>query len=357
LAREEVSAGGSNARFEASLASFDEAASQLGAARERQLEIAELPVTIHLAGPALERLLLGSLEHLAAAVPSQRRPAATPHLVVRAWDHASTGIPLPPVPRISGSQRAIAYLESGGLRAAFNPNSGVHSLLAPPGRAIWATASAAELPVQERAAPLRTIFQWWMADQRRLLVHAAAVGRHGRGVLIAGGEGAGKSTTAWACLRRGMECAGDDYVIVAAEPPDRAFALYSSIKLDPASLQAAPDRECLAAAVSAPRAGIKAVLDMGMSRAGTVAKSLSIDALLVARVGRGRKTVVRDATAAEAFKALAPTTLYLQAGAREHAACVLSSLVRRVPCRTLELGGDLDGVYEAIAGVIERVAP
>jgi hypothetical protein len=348
-----VTTGGHGGLLAATVAAFDGAVERDIEARRRRFHVADLRVDVVLAGRALERPLLASLEHLAApGAPDGGRPGA-PILVVRAWDAASSGLPLPPVPVGGAAPPAIAFFDRDGVRAAYNPNTGVHTLFARSGTALYAVAAAAALPVSERAAPLRTVLQWCMADHGRLLVHAAAVGRGGRGVLIAGGEGAGKSTTAWACLRRGMECAGDDYVAIAAAPPDRVYALYSSIKLAPTRLAAAGDREWLSAADTAPRVGSKVVLDVALG-GGAPARSLALGAIVVVRVGRARMTTVRRASAADALKALAPTTLYLQAGAREVAFRVLSGLVRRLPCRAVELGSDLDGVHDAIAAVVEK---
>jgi hypothetical protein len=50
------------------------------------------------------------------------------------------------------------------------------------------------------------------------------------------------------------------------------------------------------------------------------------------------------------MRTLAPTTVYLHAGARDETFRMLAGIVRRVPCHVLDLGEDLD----AIPGVIER---
>ena len=52
-------------------------------------------------------------------------------------------------------------------------------------------------------------------------VHAGLVTGHGRAVLLRGASGAGKSTTTYACVRRGLRMVSDDFVYGAAlGPPD-----------------------------------------------------------------------------------------------------------------------------------------
>lgn len=57
--------------------------------------------------------------------------------------------------------------------------------------------------------------------QRLAGLHAACVGRSGRGVLLMGASGAGKSTAALHCLLRGLEFLSEDAVFVA---PDSLLA-------------------------------------------------------------------------------------------------------------------------------------
>lgn len=62
---------------------------------------------------------------------------------------------------------------------------------------------------------------WSLLIGRRLAhpVHAGFVTGHGRGVLLRGASGAGKSTTSYACVRRGLGLVSDDFVYGAAHGP------------------------------------------------------------------------------------------------------------------------------------------
>jgi len=277
------------------------------------------------------------------------------HLTIRAWDDTSTGTAFADRPwcgRENAEPREILLHESGSLRVLCNPMTGVLSALdTAGGEAIWWTADADTVPLPERAAPFRTILQWWMAEHGCLLVHAAAVGRRATGVLLAGGERAGKSTTAWLCLRHGLRIAGDDYVAIAQSPPDQVHSLYSSLKLD--RQRAAAVGSPAGAAEDDGTADGKTVYFLAGSHADRLAASLELGAVLLPRIGGGPVTTIRRATAAEGLRTLAPTTLYLQPGGRRAAFEVLAGLLRRVPCHVLELGEDLDAVAPEVQRFLE----
>ena len=95
------------------------------------------------------------------------------------------------------------------------------------------------LPYWETAAPFRILFHWWSQSFGGQISHAAAVGRDGKGVLLAGRGGSGKSTTAICCVDAGMEYVGDDYVLLTRTPTPTAHSLYNSAKIHTAFLRQA----------------------------------------------------------------------------------------------------------------------
>ena len=58
----------------------------------------------------------------------------------------------------------------------------------------------------------------------RLVLHASAVQRQGRAIAFVGDKGAGKSTTAAACLRAGADLITDDLLVCDVSAEHRAFA-------------------------------------------------------------------------------------------------------------------------------------
>lgn len=74
-------------------------------------------------------------------------------------------------------------------------------------------------------------FARWAKDTDKVLLHAAAVGVGGTGVLVAGRGGVGKSTFAISCLADGMEFVSDDYTLITASGALLAMPLYSIVAL------------------------------------------------------------------------------------------------------------------------------
>lgn len=76
-------------------------------------------------------------------------------------------------------------------------------------------------------------FAQWGRTEGMLLLHSAVIGSDGKGMLIAGRGGAGKSTLSISCLLEGLDFVSDDYVLVTENGPLRAFSIFSSVCLNP----------------------------------------------------------------------------------------------------------------------------
>ena len=74
-------------------------------------------------------------------------------------------------------------------------------------------------------------FARWARANDKLLFHAAAVGTGGKGVLVVGRGGSGKSTFAISCLAEGLDFVSDDYALLTASGPLRAMPLYTVVAL------------------------------------------------------------------------------------------------------------------------------
>ena len=74
-------------------------------------------------------------------------------------------------------------------------------------------------------------FARWAKETNKFLLHAAAVGIGGKGVLVAGRGGVGKSTFAVSCLAAGMDFVSDDYTLITAEGSFCAMPLYTVVAL------------------------------------------------------------------------------------------------------------------------------
>jgi hypothetical protein len=91
------------------------------------------------------------------------------------------------------------------------------------------------------ANPFRFFWYDFLARKNIQVSHVAAVSNNNSAVLLSGGSGAGKSTTALACLEEGLNFLGDDHCIFSTTNTPEAFSLYNSLKIDAKKLFQHPD--------------------------------------------------------------------------------------------------------------------
>jgi hypothetical protein len=221
------------------------------------------------------------------------------------------------------------------------------------GLAVTWTADAAALPEWEAACPLRDILHWHSSDSDWMMMHAAGVGADGAGVLLAGAGGSGKSTTTAACVLAGMQTTGDDFVVV--DPGKRhAHPIYDTIKLDEPALATLPDWQEAVANPGRPD-DQKARLHVSVSRPAALARDgLALKAVLLPRVTGAPHSAIVPATAAEAMRALAPSTMFLMRGGQRASMAKITALLRVLPAFRLDLGCDPMEAAAAIAGFLAR---
>ena len=336
--------------FSAVSARFDAATHSTGAIGKR-FRIGDQVALFRFAGSALEVLLTPALEHLEAP------PDAQPALEIRLFDTHSTGVPPPPPPWDAdsyGIRGEIAGFNDARIRTVYQPGSDILLMLDRQRcEALYWVSDHRKVPYWERSFPCRTIFHWWFEDLPLQPVHAAAVGVPEGGVLITGASGSGKSTSALACLDSELQFAGDDYVLVSHSPSPHVYSLYATAKVEVENLARFPQ---LRDAVS--NAGRleseKALVFMREFAPRKLCAGFPIRAILVSRVTGRRDTQLRRSTAAEGFRALAPTTLSHLPGAEREAFAKISALARAVPVYRLEAGTDLAQIPRVILDLLTK---
>jgi hypothetical protein len=215
---------------------------------------------------------------------------------------------------------------------------------------VW-TADAARLPDWDDAAPCRDLLHWMTLSTGYFLAHAAAIGVRGKGVLLTGPGGSGKSTTAAAAAMNGLMTAGDDFVLVDPQAV-QAHALYDTIKLDARSAQWFPD--LAASAVNQKRdPAAKARIHLSQRRPASFAHRLPINAILLPHAGGATRTSIKAATGAEAMRALVPSTICLLRGGEAETVRKSTSFLRELPSFHCDLGAD---PHEAIAAISAFIA-
>ena len=301
-----------------------------GARIDDDRTIAGVHFRLSFAGEGIRELLLPAL---AGASTAHAAPDFTLHI----WD--STALPFSWRAEVA-SGRGEAD-ETRTIRTSVTDGSGAVSVLdLEQRRGYFWIPDAQTLPWYERAAPFRTLFHWSLSTFNSHLMHAAAVSTKAGGVLLAGRGGSGKSTTALLCVAAGFAYAGDDYVAMKGQI---AHTLYRSAKVDATSLNMLPPFS-LAIAPNGLEKGVAILED--------VAASLPIVALVVPRVTGGTSRIART-SAAQALRALAPTTLFQLRGDSASELAVMAALARSLPSWSLDLGDDHAAIPELVAHAIE----
>lgn len=304
------------------------------------------------AGPALLDQLAPAFAHLPPADPDG--PA---DLTVLVWDSESTGTLLPTLgPTAAQVGRPVTPVVSADDRSfvfhAFE--QAVSYLDRRRGVAVHAVADARRVPPWERACPLRAILTWWTLPMGRLLVHGAAVGGPEGSLLLAGPGGAGKSTTALACLGAGWGYLGDDYVLVAAGPhgAPEVWSVYGSAKLAPDHLARFPELLSPETPGALDPPDAKRVGWPGREDPTRLVAHAPLRAVVLPRVTDADHPTLTPAPASRSLLALAPPTMFQTAGDRRAIFAATRELVTRLPAHRLDLGGDTAGLPDLLAPLL-----
>lgn len=332
----------------------------VGGTDDRRYRFADRTVGVRFAGPAVAAALGPTLEH----VRTDDGPADA---TIHCFDSTSSGEPVSPLveillDRIDHDWHAwltprheIRGIGDDRVPTTFEPWAGILSAYDRDRRTgVWWIRDVDRIPSHERAAPLRSVLAWALADLGLQSVHAAAVGRPDGGVLLAGPGGSGKSSTALACLAAGLGHLSDDYCLISTSGPPCAHSLFAVAKLDgPADLERLPT---FAPSVTNPtRAGSeKLVVDVRRDFGDRILTSFPVRAVVVPRIAPDPSSRIEPVAPAAALRALGPTTLLQLPGAGTGALRAMGDLVRSVPCFELHLGRDTSVVPGLIEALLDR---
>jgi hypothetical protein len=225
------------------------------------------------------------------------------------------------VPGWSDSERTTYFLRSecGVAVADWRSN-----------RAYMWIPSIEAATTHERAAPFRWILDGLAQRHGLMTLHAAAIGEGGIGVLIVGEGGRGKSILALAAVGAGMDYLADDYCLVDALPPYRAYRLFNTAKVRPdgkiqlnwiAGLE--HDLE--------PGAGGKRIFNLTRHAPARLADWFEIRALLLPDFTDESFPVLERASPHDAFRRMAPSTVAQCEGTEAQAVADVGRLARTLP--------------------------
>ena len=213
--------------------------------------------------------------------------------------------------------------------------------------------SADGYPPWEPGAPLRSFLHWEYAARGMRLVHGGTLGINGRGVILAGSGGAGKSGTVVAGILGGLDSVGDDYVLVGLDSGVAAYPLFTTLKQDhPGWQRLGLDRKLERPSTLNWQGKYQFRIDDIVTR--SVPSRLNIGALLVPHVTREARTTTVPMARKDAMIALTTSGLGQLAGDRESGFRFFSELTRMVPCYKLRLGVEPEEIAGAMAEFIEQ---
>jgi hypothetical protein len=321
-----------------------------GSSLETSYRIAGLGVHVRIAGRALAAALLPALVHLRV----EDEPHA-PDLGVSLWDESVSsggaswrrpddGVVPVPLQSSPDGRRFVRSASGGILWLDLDARSLAGSF-----------TSAAAVPPTERAKPLAVMLAPWLRDRGRQILHAAMVVARGAGVLVAGRGGAGKSTVALAAGLAGLGYVGDD--LVALEETRRGgfvgHSLYASCFLGRSHLERFPALPSSARGVL-DVARDKVVLQLAGALTGGTVRAAPVTILLVPRLTDARACALRPASALDALRALAPSSLLANPGQGQAELDRMERLVRTVPRWWLDLGGEVTDIPALVTRALEQ---
>lgn len=277
------------------------------------------------------------LDHLKTTPTGKASPS---DLTLYAWQGSQNGPPLE-LPWQDGSASDSIGLSTDRFRVHYHAPSGLLCMWdRHTHTALYWIRRVTDLPFWEIASPFRILFHWWAQSWGGQVAHAAAVGVDGRGVLLAGKSGHGKSTAALACLRDGLDFVGDDYVVLTADPIPAAHSLYSSAKMHAATLtQYFPEWTGHIGVRVGPVA--KCVLYLPDVPGIRLRPQLDLCAIVTPEVTADACPALVSATDSQSWLALVPSTVFQLPDARHTTLAFFSDFLRRLPSYRLTTGRDL----------------
>lgn len=343
---------------------FDRA-SEVSGVQTRDYHVAGNRLRLRFAGDALQPSIVPALEHLEMPVEGDGT------FSIDLFDSQSTKTPLPFLAarfvdllklrwwELLEGRREVAGLNGPRIRTVFHLGPDILVLLdKEQNRGIYWVENAATIPYYEKGYPLSVLLNWWLGAQGCAMVHAACIGNANGGVLLTARGGSGKSTTTLNCVQSGMRIVGDDYTAIDLQG-GRAHSLYNTIKLKTlADVQRFPGLEtkvCNLDRVGDGSDQEKAMVFLHQHYPQALIDSMPLRAILVPRIVDRIETKIVPASASEAFKALAPSTVFQLPGNAHDAFRSLAQISKRWPTFEIQLGSDFALIPLAIESFLREV--
>ena len=191
------------------------------------------------------------------------------------------------------------------------------------------------------------------------LVHGAAVGMNGEGVLLCARGQRGKSTLTVLSMYLGMEYVSDDYLLLQKDADDQVYAspLYSIITLSPFMTEKMQDQLIQAVKLGKNARKDKFVFNIACMH-DRFRKHYPIKALVFPEIVDCEKPFIRKATASEKGRAvtqmLHSTAVQMNSEHDTSGTRKLIGMINRFDCYYIGLSGDIEQNAKLLKEFVER---
>lgn len=193
-----------------------------------------------------------------------------------------------------------------------------------------------DLPPWDGSAPLRLPLQWLLEEWGLRVVHAATVGVAGKGAVLFGRGGAGKSGTTLAALSVGMSSVGDDYVALRLHGSPTALPLYNCVKQDLPGVERVPGlRDALKDLT--PNWRGKYEFDPRRVFPGAFVDALALNAVILPKIAHRPEPSFERVNSSAALLALLSSNLQFSLSDTDGGMAKLASFLRQLPCYQMSL--------------------
>jgi hypothetical protein len=303
-------------------------------------------VQFRIVGQKLARLLRLPFAHLEKG----RAIGEVAHLTIELWDQAETGF--------DGSEPGswMTYPLVHDRYAAYRFHGTCVHFDRISRHMIGSVANAETLSLYERGRPLHPPLARWLNDRRVPLIHAGLVSKAGKGVLLAGAGGSGKSTTAITCLEAGYQYLSDDLLGLQILPDGSAIghSLYNSTYLEVSHLSRFSKLGCHAVK-NGDNAEDKLLVLFSEIFPTRLERAANINVIVLPRVSHQSQSTFSLAPKSKALFALAPSSRNVNKGLGVADFEALVQLVERVPCYWLDLAEDLEEIPRCVDKLLGAV--
>ncbi len=203
------------------------------------------------------------------------------------------------------------YVYSGADgRLAFSVEYGFFSLYSAVFRETWIWLCPEMHSLESFIShPLHMELSWWALRKGMSFLHSAAVGYQGKGVLISGAGGSGKSTLSMSALLSGMEFLSDDYLLMKNNPEPTALRIYSSGYLKEDILEQLPELRDAVFWTGEERK--KSLIDLKvLNKGGNVVDRLPIHAVILPHIVHADEPLIRRSSDLRRLIPLLASTSY-----------------------------------------------